>query len=158
MMDFSTWLQHQMAEQGVDQSGLARRARQAGYSITRHTINRIVNNERDAGIEACIAISYGLRIPREEVFRARGWLLRKPEEMFPPGTDPHLVDLGRRVSGLPEETRRQVLDTWDTALRTVERLTAQAHLYERVREVFPDELAEVERQVLEESRGIPDSE
>lgn len=115
-MEFAAWLQAEMDERGLDQSELSRRAKQAGYPVAATHLSRILNTERQAGPDACIAIAYALGISREEVFRARGWLLREPEQMFPPGADPKLVALGRAVSQLPGRIRASVLDAWEASL------------------------------------------
>lgn len=115
-MDFAVWLQAEMDRLGLDQSELARRSVQSGYPIAANSVSRILSTERQAGPDACISIAYALGIPREEVFRARGWLLRAPEEIFPPGAAPKLVALGRAVSQLPNRIQDSVLDAWEASL------------------------------------------
>ncbi len=98
--DFPAWLETELERRGIDQSELARRASSAGYKIAPNTVSRILNRERDAGVEACIAIAAGLGISREEVFRERGWLLRAPEQVITPDLDPRSVKVLRDLQSL----------------------------------------------------------
>lgn len=122
-MEFPSWLQHELAKREMDQSELARRAKQAGYPIARNTISRIISGDRDAGPDACIAIAYGLGLPREEVFRARGWLLREPEQIVPPGAAPEVVSLINRLLSLPDGVQQTAVAALTTQLETIFKLT-----------------------------------
>lgn len=44
-------------------------------------------------------------IPRQEVFRARGWLLSEPENPFEPGIDVRVEQLAKEVDSLPFYSR-----------------------------------------------------
>ena len=99
-MEFSDWLRHELKQRDMDQTELSRRAEMMGYPIARNSVSRILSGERDAGPDACIAIAYGLGVSREEVFRARGWLLKEPEVLIQPDADPRLVKIVRGLTSL----------------------------------------------------------
>lgn len=107
-MDFPKWLQAQLDERGWLQSDLARHATMAGYKLSSGQLSYILSGERGAGPEACIAIAYALGISRDEVFRARGWLLREAEPVVPPSTAPEVANVARRLQALPANERAQV--------------------------------------------------
>lgn len=92
----------------------------AGYPIAQNSVSRILSGERQAGPDACIAIAYGLGIPREEVFRARGWLLREPEEIVEPNAAPWLRSLARAANELPEELQEPLFHAWEAMLEAVQ--------------------------------------
>lgn len=98
-MDFSAWLQEKMDEKQLSQSDLARSAGKAGFSISQNQLSRILSRRQQAGVEASIAIAHGLGLPREEIFRARGWLLSEPRivtKVMPP----KLAEVFQLVQGL----------------------------------------------------------
>jgi transcriptional regulator with XRE-family HTH domain len=108
-MQFASWLQAEMERRGWDQSELSRRSEAAGYFISHSQLSRILAGDRQAGPDACIAIAHALRIPREEVFRARGWLLREPNMVIPADTDPHALQIAEMLSDLPEDVRKEAI-------------------------------------------------
>lgn len=77
---------------GWDQAELSKRSR-----LDSGLISRLVTGERHASVNVCIALASALRLSREEVFTARGWLKQLPEGDLPVDTDPLLLELVRRV-------------------------------------------------------------
>lgn len=113
-MDFSDWIQEQLAARGWDQAELARR-----MNMTSAQVSRVVTGGRGAGVDFSIALARALGVPREEVFRARGWLLRAPAETIHPGTDPRAALLAKAASALQPGERERLLDVWESALVAV---------------------------------------
>ncbi|MBA3533695.1 MAG: helix-turn-helix transcriptional regulator [Ardenticatenales bacterium] len=99
-MDFAEWLQGELDRRGWDQAELARRS-----GITTAQVSRVISGGRNAGADFCIAIANALNLSREEVFRARGWLLSEPEKVVPPGTDPLVTQVAEELISLPVELR-----------------------------------------------------
>lgn len=97
-MDFSHWLQQQLDQRGWLQAELVNRAKQKGLRLTSAQVSRVLNREQKAGIKTCLAIAEALDIPREEVFRARGWLLPLPENQV-------ITRLTELAQQLPKEDR-----------------------------------------------------
>lgn len=123
-MVFSEWLQEQLNMRGWDGAELARRS-----DVTRGQISRVLTGSRGAGPELCLAISKGLNLPREEVFRARGWLLREPENVFEPDMDARVEKLARKLDKLPFFER-------EIALNAMEAMLESAHQYtEKIQEL-----------------------
>lgn len=100
-MAFNEWLQQELNRRGMTLADLAKRAEMYGYRISQPQLSRILNGDREAGPDACIAIAYGLGLSREEVFRARGWLLREPEQIITTDDDPRLVRVVNRLRAMP---------------------------------------------------------
>ncbi len=124
-VNFGTWLQLELDRRGWGPGDLLEQSRQRGYPLSRVQLWRIINNERKAGPDACIAIAAGLGIAREEVFRARGWLLREPEKLIEPDKDdPRLVELVHLIQDLPDLARDHVLDAWRAALRIAQAIAS----------------------------------
>ena len=63
------------------QTDLVRSAILRGYRLDSGHLSRILSREQEAGVEAVIAIAEGFHVPREEAFRARGWLPGEPSEV-----------------------------------------------------------------------------
>lgn len=110
-MDFADWLQQQLDERGWNQADLVDTARARGYKITAAQISRILSREQDAGVSACISIAHGLQIPREEVFRQRGWLLLESEDIKEKARIDHrLARLVEETALLPPHLRDALLN------------------------------------------------
>lgn len=73
-MDFAAWLQNELQTRRWIQADLLESAKSRGYALTSPQLSRILSREQQAGIDSVIAIAHGLGLPRESVFRARGWL------------------------------------------------------------------------------------
>lgn len=111
-MEFANWLQNELNNRGWDQAELSRRS-----EITKAQISRVLVGDRSAGVDFCIAVARALGIPREEVFRARGWLLREPQQVVTSDADPRLIKMAEAVRLLPFEKREQILVTWGNTLK-----------------------------------------
>ena len=109
-MVFSKWLQQQLNERGWSQSALKRRLKQAGYSVSQGQLSHIINGTREANPDFCIGVAHVLGLPREEVFRIRGWLQKEPQKMFDPEADPRLELLSTRIKAWPPRLRETYLD------------------------------------------------
>jgi transcriptional regulator with XRE-family HTH domain len=120
-MNFSKWLNQELTKRNWTHQNLSQHALLAGYKISRVQITNILNMRRNAGPEACIAIAYALNIPREEVFRARGWLLRRPEEVVPPSASPGAAQVIRELTALPLEEQEAVSEALAGMLRATSR-------------------------------------
>lgn len=116
-MDFATWLEQELNKRDWTYTELARRS-----GVAPAQISRIANGSRGAGPDLCIAMAKGLDLPREEVFRARGWLLYESEDLdFTLSSETALV--AREIDKLPFALRQVVLKTAKAttdALREVE--------------------------------------
>lgn len=110
-MLFHEWLQGEMEKRGLDQAELARRA-----ELTSGTVSNVLNGNRQAGPDFCIAIARALGLPREEVFRARGWLLSSGTSA---SDDPALLELVTELDELPGSVRESVISHWRDSLRVV---------------------------------------
>lgn len=121
-MTFEKWLQQELDKRGWDQNELAKRSERAGYKISQSQLSRIMSGERQAGPDACIAIAYAFGIPREEVFRMRGWLLREPEETIAPGRDPRVRALAERLDAMPPVRREKVMNSLEAILHTIDEI------------------------------------
>ena len=107
-MEFISWLLGQLNQRGWSQRDLARAARQAGYKLASGQLSYILSGTRQAGPEACIAIAAGLGVSREEVFRARGWLLEEPQQVIPPQATPDVIKLIRDLTSLDDDAQKRV--------------------------------------------------
>jgi transcriptional regulator with XRE-family HTH domain len=113
-IQFPDWLQEQLDTRGWDQAALAERSR-----LTNGAISHVLNGSRQAGVDFCIAIARAFGIPREEVFKVRGWLSDQPRPIVPPDADPRLVEMAEAVRKLPFEERERILDVWEATLKAV---------------------------------------
>lgn len=121
-MDFAQWLEIKLNKRGWGASDLAKAGKNAGYKISRGQFSHIINGTRYAGPEACIAIAHALELPREEVFRARGWLLpHSPGHQL----DPRAEELARKVSALPSKSRELAFDAIGPVLDSIGELTSE---------------------------------
>lgn len=118
-MDFSKWLNDKLQKRGITQGELARRAGKSGYKISRSQITYILKGSSQAGPDACIAIAHGLDLPREEVFRARGWLLREPQEVIPPSATPSAAKLIRTLTNLDNQSQAMIADYFQGQIETI---------------------------------------
>ncbi len=100
MQTFSAWLEQELAKRKWSQRDLIRAAKKFGYSLSASQVSNIINNNRGPSPETCIAMAYALGLPREEVFRARGWLLKKPEEVVPARATPQAAKVIRWLTSL----------------------------------------------------------
>ena len=124
-MNFAKWLQNELNKRGWSQRDLVKHIQAGGYKISRSQITHILKSDIQASGEVCISIAYGLGISREEVFRARGWLLPKPDDPFGPEIDPRAEQLAKGVSALPFGSREMTLDAMEAVLQTSSQLTRQ---------------------------------
>lgn len=122
-MEFTEWLRAELEKRGWDQSEFARR-------MESHpgTVGNVLNGNRQAGPDFCIGVARALGLPREEVFRARGWLLREPEQVVAPLAPPRAISLVERLINYPPEVRDLVLDAYEAVEEAV---TQSAGLKER---------------------------
>ncbi len=124
-MAFAKWLEEQLNKRGWSQRDLIKYIRLAGYQLSPGQLSRIMAGTRQANPEACIGIAHALGIPREEVFKARGWLLSKSEELFDPEIDPRARQLAKEVSALPFDSRDMTLDAMEAVFQTSRQLTSK---------------------------------
>lgn len=97
--NFSKWLQQKISELQISQSELARRSR-----LSRQAISKYLNEERmTPNKEALLALSRGLKISPEIVFRAAGIL---PEMK---GEDPTQEQWNYIYTQLDQNKREQLL-------------------------------------------------
>ena len=121
-MNFSKWVENELQKRGWSQRELVRRAKRLGYKISSGQLSHIISGTRQAGPEACIAIAHALGVSREEVFRARGWLLGTFSD---PGIDSRVEQLAHGLNTLPFESREIALDIMEPALESVRKLTTR---------------------------------
>ncbi len=108
-MDFADWLQRELNKREWSHAELARRS-----GVQTSQISRVINRSRRAGPDLCIAIAGGLELPREEVFRARGWLEYLPETSELK-LSPETVRVAVHIESLSPPLRRAVLKTAQAA-------------------------------------------
>ena len=120
-MEFSSWLKQELIARGWSRSDLLQAVSRQGHKIAASQLSFILNNARLPSPETCIAIAAGLDLPREEVFRARGWLLNPSQELT--NIDPRAERVARRVSALPAQSREIALDAIEPMLESVYKLT-----------------------------------
>lgn len=120
-MEFTEWLQNELNKRGWSQRELVRRSDEYGNKISKTQLTNILLGKRNAGPDSCIAIAQTLELPRETVFRARGWLSKepediflpkapdKPEDTFSPDVSPILLQLDKRVRDWQPPLRQMFL-------------------------------------------------
>ncbi len=112
-MNFANWLQQELDKRGWNHTELARRSK-----VSPGQISHVANGSRGAGPDLCIAIAKGLDLPREEVFRARGWLLYNSEYLdFK--LKPETALIAREIDQLPPTLRRVVLKTTNATVNAL---------------------------------------
>ncbi|MCL4295594.1 MAG: helix-turn-helix transcriptional regulator [Anaerolineae bacterium] len=100
MEDFANWLEEKLKERGWQPSDLAHKAH-----LGNSTVTRILNSNRGAGPEVCVAIARTLQLPPELVFRKAGLLPSQSE------STPDLEELSYLFEQLEEEKRQLALVT-----------------------------------------------
>jgi len=121
-MTFSEWLQNELKKRSWSQREVVRRGKRLGYKLSSGQLSHIISETRQAGPDACIAIAHGLGVSREEVFRARGWLLGTFSD---PGIDSRIEQLAHGLNTLPFESREIALDIMEPALDSVRKLISK---------------------------------
>lgn len=122
MINFQMWLNSELTDRGWTAVDLTRSAESAGYKISLNQVSKVIKGVRQAGPDTCIAIAHGLGLPREEVFRARGWLLREPGKIVPPNVSPKGARLIREFAELPFDTQEIAADALLSPLRAMVQL------------------------------------
>ena len=115
-MDFIDWLQEELDKRGWSRSELIRQIRKNGHKLTGSQLSRIMNREQEGTVEVIIGIASGLSLPREEVFRARGWLLSESIKEAQLKLSPEVVEVAEEIERLPLAQRH-------TALRMAKSMT-----------------------------------
>lgn len=137
-----------MEKRGLTQADVVRRSEMAGYSISQSQLWRIATGERLAGPDACISIAVALRIPREEVFRARGWLRGEPEDLINPDAAPQVKHAINRLQGLPQGSQERAATAIDALLDAMEA---------EIRRNDPELAARVDRKLSNEQQEAEDA-
>lgn len=117
-MEFSDWLQEQLNKRQWGQNDL--RSRMGDVKISQGQLSRIMTGIRQAGPEACIAIAEAFGLSREEVFRARGWLLSKSEKEPQIKFSPEASEVAAKIDQLSSQSRQvalRIANTTADALR-----------------------------------------
>ena len=118
-MDLISWLQQEIDTRGWGQAELARRS-----GVTPGQISRLLNGTRKAGPELCISIAKGLGLPREEVFRMRGWLLNESEKEAKVKLSPESTELAVKIDKLPSPLRNFTLQAANAIADTMSKNVA----------------------------------
>ena len=124
-IDFVNWLQTEIEKRGWSQNELIRRARASGHKLTSSQLSRLMKREQSGTVEVIIGIADGLNLPREEVFRAKGWLLTEPVKILEPEIDPRAAQLARKVSALPFKSRELAFEAMEPMLDSIGELTSE---------------------------------
>lgn len=98
---FQEWLEEKLREMGWKPADLARAA-----NIRYATLSRILNGQRNAGPDVCLAVARALKVPPEKVFRRAGLLPPLPASE----DDATLKELQDIAQQLSLEKRREVLE------------------------------------------------
>jgi transcriptional regulator with XRE-family HTH domain len=96
--DFVAWVEEELKIRDWKPSDLAKQA-----GIDTGLLSRIMNRERQPGVEYCLAIAKAFRVHPAKAFMARGWLPREPIDSTDEG---RLLTL---VRWLPDGDRRILL-------------------------------------------------
>ena len=96
---FTEWLKDEMDARGWNQSELARRA-----GIHRSMVSLVLSGKRQASADFCFAISNGLRLPPEHVFRRAGLLPPESKDDFEGYQEWFNI-----LRNLPEEDRKELM-------------------------------------------------
>ena len=99
-VDLAKWLYDEMNRQGLTVSDVATLG-----NISAPTISRILNMERNAGPDACVAIAKALNYPPEMVFRIAGLL---PDTTVAPHS-PEAQELTHLFDQLSDDDQRDIL-------------------------------------------------
>lgn len=118
-MTFSSWLEKELKTRAWSQKDLVRSARSQKYKIAPSQLSFVLNGSRLPSPETCIAIAAGLGIAREEVFRARGWLEYKTDELVPATAKPSVAKLINDLTSLENETQERVIEALQVNLDTI---------------------------------------
>lgn len=113
-LQFPEWLQEQLDSRGWDQAKLAKRS-----GLTRGAISHVLNGDRQAGVDFCIAMARAFGIAREEVFKVRGWLLQQPSPVISVDANPRLVEMAEAVQELDFAQQELILDVWEATLKAI---------------------------------------
>lgn len=158
-VNFAEWLEAELNKRQWSHGDLVRHSKMAGYNVSRAQISHILNGARQAGASTCIAIAGGLGISREEVFRARGWLLREPKSQIQPDTSPEMAQLIRELLSFPGPLQGLVVSAVRGQLRSFRLLLDRpvppeveqrlAKLEAQFKKLLPAEYAEVEKELEE---------
>ncbi len=105
-MTFSEWLKKELSERNWSQLDLLNRM--GDYQISQAQLSRILSGAREASAEVCIGIAHALKMPREEIFRIRGWLLYDVSSTKLDLT-PDAIRLAMEIDSLPTLDRELVL-------------------------------------------------
>lgn len=124
-MSFSSWLKEELKVRGWSQSDLVRSVRQQEHKIAASQLSFLLNETRLPTPKTCIAIAAGLGIPREEVFRARGWLEYKTDDLTPPAAKPHVAKLINDLTSLEDDTQEKVVEVLQVNLDTMIRFVKE---------------------------------
>lgn len=102
-VDFSTWLNSQLAMRGWRPIDLSNAA-----NLPNSTIIRILNGDRRAGPDVATAIAHALEMKPEDVFRRAGLL--PPKKNGTEIVDPTFQEIVDIMRNLPPEERQEVLE------------------------------------------------
>ena len=114
-MNFADWLQQQLDKRGWSQAELSRRS-----AIPTGQLSRILNGSRNAGPEPCIALAQAFGLSREEVFRARGWLLSESQEEIRLKLSSEAVEVAFEIDNLPSTSRKIALGLAKATVQTLQ--------------------------------------
>lgn len=98
--DFAGWLQAELSERGMSQAELARRA-----ETTTTTVYRVLNRERNAGVEFCKGIARAFNMRDTDVMKIAGLAA----STSPDDQAPSLRELISKFSQLSDEDQEAVL-------------------------------------------------
>lgn len=115
-LDFVAWLENELNQRSWSRRELVRQVRTNGHKLTSSQLSRIMNREQDGTVEVIIGIASGLSLPREEVFRARGWLLSESTKEAQLKLSPEVIEVAEEIERLPLAQRH-------TALRMAKSMT-----------------------------------
>ena len=114
-MNFAEWLQQQLKKRGLRQAELSRRS-----TIPTGQLSRILNGIWNAGPEPCIALAQAFGLSREEVFRARGWLLSQSQEEIRLKLSSEAAEVAAEIDKLPSTSRQIALELAKATVQTLQ--------------------------------------
>jgi transcriptional regulator with XRE-family HTH domain len=111
---FSDWLNKQLIDRELSQAALARLS-----GLSRGTISNLINNVRNPGPDVLEAISIGLKLPKESVYRAAGLLDARPSG------NGRFEELKYLYAQLPDRDQAEIIDFIRLKLERHEQLIAE---------------------------------
>jgi len=110
-IDFAAWLTDEMNKRGWRNADLVERS-----GMSRAMVSQVPSQQRQAGLEFCVGVAKAFGIPPEDVLSRAGLIPPRPnvDRIY------RIQELAERVSRLPPERQRRVMEAFLTLLEAEE--------------------------------------